>query len=67
MRAHIHQDGARDISKLTALSHAPKALHVDTVGSKSVADASGHGASSNDIAANAFGAVERAGVLRQAD
>jgi hypothetical protein len=67
MRAHIHQNGAWDVCKLTVLSHALKALHIDTPSSKSVADARSHRTSSNDIAANAFGAVERASVLRQAD
>jgi hypothetical protein len=67
MREHIHKGEAWDVGKLTTDSHTPKALHVDTLGSKSVADACGHGASSNDIAANAFRAVECTGVLRQAD
>jgi hypothetical protein len=67
MREHIHNHEAWDAGKLTTYSHTPKAFHIDALSSKSVADARGHSTSSNDIAANAFGAVECTGVLRQAD
>jgi hypothetical protein len=67
LREHVHNHEAWVVDKLTTHSHTPKAFHINTLGSKSVADARGHSTSSNDIAANAFGSVERAGVLRQAD
>ena len=44
-----------------------QALHIDTVRPSRLEDVSGHCTSSNDITTNAFGAVECAGVLCQAD
>ena len=49
------------------LSHKAHAFHVDAFGGKGVANVGRHAARSNDVAANAFRAVECAGVLCQAD
>jgi hypothetical protein len=57
----------REICRRTVLSHAADTLHIYAFGREIVANIGGHRTSSNDIAANAFGAVEGAGVFRQAD
>lgn len=44
-----------------------QAVHVDTSRPSGLEDIGGHRAGSNDIATNAFGGIERAGVLRQAN
>lgn len=66
---HVSSEAKRYATRQrhTVLGQQPHALHVDPTRPKACSHVGSHGASSNDIAADAFRAVVRAGVLGQTD
>lgn len=55
------------VKKRTILLQESKSFHITALSPQGIADIRGHAACSYDIAANTFGTVECAGVLREAD